>query len=126
MRMYLRDRVATLILLATAIGAWLAVAFILTTLSPKGDGGVQAIGAAVLGIAATTTITPLLWLVGFARQHRIAYRGDWARAARRGSWVGIVITVFVLLRAQGAFSLPIGLFVVAMVVFVELTLTARR
>jgi hypothetical protein len=32
----------------------------------------------------------------------------------------------VLLRGQGAFSLPLALFVVAMVLFVEVTLSIRR
>lgn len=124
--MYGRDRLLNVALLVTAAGAWMAVALLFTTRSPVGDTTVQAAAALLLGAAVAVTAAPLFWLVGFARRRRIAYRGDWWRALRRASLVGGVVTILVLLRMLGAFSLPLALFVVAMAAFVELILTARR
>ena len=67
---------------------------------------------------AVTTMIPLFWLTAFGRHKRIAFQGDWTRAARRGAWVGLVITVLVVLRLQGALELPIALFMIALVVVV--------
>jgi hypothetical protein len=79
-----------------------------------------------MGIAVGLTTLPLFWLAAFARHRRIAYRGDWLRATRRGAWVGVVVALMVALRVEGAFSLPIAVFVVVLVVFLELTLTVER
>ncbi|CAN5599993.1 MAG: hypothetical protein H0V12_12165 [Chloroflexi bacterium] len=124
--MYGRDRVANMALFGLALGAWVLVGVVFTSYSPRDDAGVQLAGAAGLGLAAGITSAPLFWLVGFARQRRIAYRGDWLRAGRRALWVAVVVMLFVVLRTQGAFSIPIALFVVVMVLFVELTLSVRR
>ena len=48
------------------------------------------------------------------------------RAVRRGGWVGIVVALLVVLRVQEVLSLPIGLFLVAMVALAELTLSVER
>ena len=56
----------------------------------------------------------------------MAYRGDWLRAIRRGAWVAVVVAVFVALRLQGAFQLPIALFVLTMVLIAETTLSVER
>ena len=69
---------------------------------------------------------PLFWLAVFARHRRIAYRGDWTRAVRRGVWVAIVVTVFVILRLQQVFQPPIALFIVALVILAEATLSVER
>jgi hypothetical protein len=37
-----------------------------------------------------------------------------------------VVTLLVILRSQGALSLPMAMFVIAMPLLVELSLTARR
>jgi uncharacterized protein YqgC (DUF456 family) len=79
-----------------------------------------------MGTAVGLTATPLFWLAIFARHRRIAYRGDWLRAGRRGLWVGLVVGLFVELRVLGVFSIPIALFVVVLVVFAELTLSFER
>jgi hypothetical protein len=57
---------------------------------------------------------------------RIAYRGDWWRALRRAALVGLVATLYIVMRGMGAFSEPLLLFVVVMAVLVELTLSLRR
>ncbi|MDQ3448811.1 MAG: hypothetical protein M3432_06500 [Chloroflexota bacterium] len=124
--MYARDRLLNVALLLAALGAWLAAAWLLTSLSPRDDLQLQATGAVLLGLAVALTLLPLFWLASFARRRRIAYRGDWSRAGRRALLAGGVVTVLVLLRILGAFSLPLAAFVVAMALFVELILTARR
>jgi hypothetical protein len=124
--MHPRDRVANLGVFAMAALSWAVTILFLANRSPRGDPGAQLLGAALLGLSFGLTSGPLFWLAGFGRRRRIAYRGDWLKAARRGAWVGLVVAFFVLLRAQEAFSLPIALFVVAMVAFVELTLSVRR
>jgi len=123
---YARDRLLNLALLLAALGAWLAAAWLLTSLSPRDDPQLQATGAVLLGSAVALTLLPLFWLASFARRRRIAYRGDWSRAGRRALLAGGLVTVLVLLRILGAFSLPLAAFVVAMALFVELILTARR
>ena len=109
-----------------AAAAWATVGYILTSLDPRSDTNVVIGGALALGIAATLTVTPVLWIFGFVRNRHIAFHGDWLRAARRATLVGLVIVLLVVLRAQGALSLPIGLFVIAMPVLVEITLSVRR
>ena len=94
------------------------------TVDPLANAGAGFIGAAALGAAAAVTTVPLFWLVSFARQRRIAYRGDWSRAARRGGWVGVLIGVFVIMRLNGIFQLPIGLFLVVLALVAEITLSA--
>ncbi|MBA3307101.1 MAG: hypothetical protein H0T04_00280 [Chloroflexi bacterium] len=124
--MYARDRLLNVSLLLAAFGAWLAVAWVLTSTSPRDDARIQAAGALLLGIAVALTLLPLFWLASFARRRRIAYRGDWSRAGRRALLAGGVVTLLVLLRVLGAFSLPLAAFVVAMALFVELIVSARR
>jgi hypothetical protein len=69
---------------------------------------------------------PLFWLAMFGRHRRIAYRGDWTRAVRRGAWVAIVGAAFVILRLQQVFQLSIALFIIALVVLAEITLSVER
>jgi hypothetical protein len=69
---------------------------------------------------------PLFWLAVFGRHGRIAYRGDWTRAARRGAWVAFLVILWVALRLQGIFQPPIMLFVVAMILLAETTISLER
>ena len=62
----------------------------------------------------------------FARHRRIAYQGDWFRAARRGGWVGLFVASLVVLRLVDAFQPAIVLFLAAIFVVAELTLSAER
>ncbi len=121
-----RDRTLNLALFGLAAVAWVLVGIVVTTRDPRTDSGAGLLGAALMGVAVGLTCIPLLWLVVFGRHGRIAYRGDWVRAVRRGAWVTVVVTVFVVLRLQGAFSLPIALFVVVIVSVAEATLSAER
>src|SRR5215217_7886457 len=108
-----RDRRLTLGLIGLALLAWIGVAFVGLNVDPRSSPEAGFLGAAVLGLAAGATMAPLLWLVGFARQRRIAYRGDWLRAARRGAWVGLLVGLFVVMRINGLFQPQIGLFLLA-------------
>jgi hypothetical protein len=121
-----RDRLANLGLLAAAAAAWLAVAIVLLTEDPIADPVAGFRGAALMGLASGLTVAPLAWLVTYARHRRIAYRGDWARALRRGGWVSLVVGLLVAFRIQGVLSPPIAIFVIVIVAFAEITLTVER
>jgi hypothetical protein len=121
-----RDRIANLALLVAAGAAWLLVAVVVTTTDPIVDPSTGTVGAGAIGLALGLSTVPLFWLLGFARHGRVAYRGDWVRAVRRGAWVGAVAGVLVLLRVEGFFQLPIALFLIAMAIVAESTLSADR
>jgi ABC-type Fe3+-siderophore transport system permease subunit len=119
-----RNRRVALALLGAAGIGWAVVLTLGLTIDPLADPGAGFIGAIALGVATGLTAAPLIWLITFARHRRIAYRGDWLRATRRGAWVGILVAVFVVMRINGIFQPQIGLFLVALVLVAEITLTA--
>jgi hypothetical protein len=119
------DRLANLALFAFAASAWAGLAFLFVNHFPSESATALLAGALLLGAAIALTICPLLWLASFVRANRIAYRGAWWRASRRAGLAGLVAALFVLMRGQGAFSVPLLLFVVAMAVLVELTFSLR-
>jgi hypothetical protein len=121
-----RDRTANLAIFAAAAVVWLLVGLVVTTRDPLVDRSAGFVGAFLMGLAVTLTLTPLVWLTVFGRHRQIAYRGDWLRAVRRSAWVGIVVAVLVVLRLQGLLELPIAIFMVALVVVAEATLSAER
>jgi len=114
------------VLLLLAAAAWVGVGYVLTSFDPRASSTTLLAGALLLGAALALTLAPLLWIGNFVRNRGIAYRGDWGSATRRAALVGLVVVLFVLLRAQGALSLPVAVFIVAMTVLVELTLSLRR
>jgi hypothetical protein len=65
------------------------------------------LGAAAVGLL----VTPFAFLGEFVGHRRIVYRGAWARAARRGLLVGLVVAVLAGLRLGGALSVATALFV---------------
>jgi hypothetical protein len=119
-----RNRRVALTLLAIALLGWLVVAVIALNVNPRTDPGSGLVGALALGFAAAATAAPIFWLIGYARQRRIAYRGDWLRAIRRGAWVGVLVAIFVVMRLNDIFQLPIALFLLALALVAEVTLTA--
>ncbi|MBP1704640.1 MAG: hypothetical protein H6Q36_379 [Chloroflexi bacterium] len=121
-----RDRLGNLAIFAAAAVSWVLVGIVVTTRDPRVDPVAGLVGAGLMGLAIGLTTVPLFWLAVFARHRRIAYRGDWVRAGRRGLWVGLVVAFLVALRVQGAFSLPIAAFVIVLVAFLELTLSVER
>jgi hypothetical protein len=124
--MEVRDRLANMGLFLAAAVVWLLVGLIVTTRDPRLDAGAGFLGAGLIGLAIGLMSVPLFWLTAFARHRRIAYRGDWTRAIRRGAWVTIVVAVLVVLRLQNLFQLPIALFILAMVLVAEMTLSVER
>jgi hypothetical protein len=121
-----RDRLTNLGFFAAAGLVWVLVALVVTTRDPKIDAGAGYVGALLIGLALGLTMVPLFWLAIFGLHRRIAYRGDWTRAIRRGSWVAVVVVVFVILRLQQVFQPPIALFILALVVVAEATLSVER
>lgn len=120
------DRAATIALLAGAAGAWAVVLLLVTTRDPYRDPAAAQLGALLVGAAVAVTATPLAWLAAHARNRRIAYRGAWGRAARRGGWAGLLAGAAVLLRVLGIDAPPILLFLAAIFGVAELTLSAER
>jgi len=121
-----RDRTANLGFFAAAAVAWVLVGLVVTTRDPIADPAAGFLGAALIGLAVALTLVPLLWLTVYGRHHQIAYRGDWVRAVRRATWVGIVVAVLIILRVQGLLELPIALFMIALALVAEATLSADR
>ena len=121
-----RDRLVNLGLLVAAGIAWIVVALVITSRDPYQDAMAGYAGALLIGLATGLTAVPLAWLVIFARHRRIAYAGDWLRAARRGAWIGLFVAILVVLRLVDAFQLPIVLFLAAIFIVAEVTLSAER
>lgn len=121
-----RDRLANLGFFAAAGIVWVLVALVVTTRDPRIDPGAGYVGALLIGLAIGLTMVPLFWLAIFGRHRRIAYRGDWTRAVRRGGWVALVAALFVILRLQQVFQPPIALFILLMVVVAEAILSVER
>jgi hypothetical protein len=121
-----RDRTTNLACFAAAAVVWVLVGIVVTTRDPTVDSSAGFVGAALIGLAVTLTFIPLVWLTAFGRHRRIAYQGDWLRAIRRAAWIGIVVAILVILRVQGLLELPIALFIIALVVVAEATLSAER
>ena len=121
-----RDRLANLALFGAAAIVWILVGLVVTTRDPRVDSGAGFLGAGLIGIAVGLTTIPLFWLSVFARHRRIAYRGDWMRAVRRGAWVTVVVAVLVVLRLQNLFQPQVALFILAMVFVAEATLSVER
>jgi len=119
------DRLTNLSLFVLALAAWVAVAYVFMTFFPNENASALLAGALLLGAAVGITLAPLFWLGSFVRSNHIAYRGSWWRAGRRAGLCALVVALFVLLRGQGMYSLPLFLFIVAMAVLVELTLSLR-
>jgi len=121
-----RDRTANLALFGAAAVIWLLVGLVVTTRDPVIQPEAGFLGAALIGLAVALTLAPLMWLTVFGRHRRIAFRGDWVRAIRRSAWVGIIVTVFIVLRLQGLLELPIALFMITLALVAEATLSAER
>ena len=121
-----RDRLTNLAILGAAVAVWAVVVLIVLNSDPRADPLAGLLGSASMGTAAGLTAAPLFWLAVFARHGRIAYRGDWLRAGRRGMWVGLVTGLFVAMRVLDVLSIPVVLFIVVLVIFAELTLSFER
>ena len=124
--MEIRDRRTNFAFFAAALAAWLGVGGIVLTQDPVLEPNAGYAGAVMMGAAAGLTAIPLFWLGAFARARRIVYRGAWSRAIRRGAWVGLVVAIFVVLRLQELCKPQLALFIVALVLVAESTLSMDR
>ena len=123
--MELRDRAGNYFFVIASIATWAMVFMLVTTTYPRENPTNGLVGAGLIGFACGVTAVPLFWLAVFGRHRRIAFRGDWARAIRRGAWA-LAVAFLIALRIQGVLSLPIVVFVVALVVLAEITLSVER
>ncbi len=124
--MELRDRTMNYLFVSAAAIAWGLVFVLVTTTYPHQNPTTGLLGALLMGAACGLASVPLFWLAVFARHRRIAFRGDWVRAIRRGAWVGLAVAFLVALRLQDVLSLPIVVFVVTLVTLAEIALSAER
>ncbi len=69
------------------------------------------IGIGLAAAAVGLLVTPFAFLGEFVARSRIVYRGAWARAARRGLLVALVVAILAGLRLAGALNVPTALFV---------------
>lgn len=114
-----------LTLLGVATIFWVAVVIVLFSVDPLSAPGAGFLGGGAIGIAVAMSCAPLLWLMAFTRQRRIAYRGDWTRAIRRGAWIGLLVAIIVVMRVSGIFQPQIGLFFAALALVAEVTLSRQ-
>jgi hypothetical protein len=114
------ERSITTIMVAAAIAAWLAVAAIFTLMSPVGSASAQLVGAISLGVAVALTLWPLLW-----SGNRVA-PGSIVTSGRRSGLAGLVVTIFVILRAIDVVELPVLLFLIVGAVLVEVAFSLRH
>ena len=70
-------------------------------------------------------VMPFAFLTEFLLRRRIAYRGAWGRAVRRGLLVTAAVCALAGLRLGGTLTVPVGIFVVLLAVLVE-WLAVRR
>ena len=70
------------------------------------------VGIGLAAVAVGLLVTPFAILGEFVARRRIVYRGAWARAARRGLLVGMVVAILAGLRLAGALNVPTAIFVI--------------
>ena len=122
-----RDRLVNLAIFGAAAVVWVLVgAHRHDARSHRGSGGRVHRRGAYRARRRPDHRRPIVWLLVFGRHRRIAYRGDWTRAARRGGWIGLIVAIFIVLRLQGALELPIALFILVLAAVAEATLSAER
>lgn len=114
------ERSITTVMVTAAIVAWLIVAGVFTLMSPVGSASAQLVGAISLGSAVALTLWPLLWTGNRAATGSIQTSG------RRSGLAGLVITIFVILRAIDVVELPVLLFLVVGAVLVEVAFSLRH
>lgn len=121
-----RDRAWVAVLLASAVLAALLVVVVAsqacpgsTATNPCPEAPVNR--AIVIGLAASSVglvVTALAWLAAF-RRRRIAYRGSWAVAIRRGILAGSIVAALAGLRLGDALNALSVVVVIAVAAAIE-------
>lgn len=119
-RVSVTERTTTIFLVAAAITAWFAVAFVLAFVSPENNAGAQLGGAIIFGAAVALTLWPLLWSATRTRP------GSLTTSARRSLLAGSVVSILVVLRAIDVVSPAFVVFVIAGAIVIEAAVTLRR
>jgi hypothetical protein len=109
-----------MVLVASAVVAWLVLAFVLAFVSPEANAGAQLVGAVAFGAAAALTLWPLLWSA--SRHHP----GSLIVSGRRSALVGLVVSLLVIMRAIEVVDPIIIVAIIAGAIVVELAFTLRR
>lgn len=119
-RVSARERTITIVLVASAIVAWFAFAFVLAFVSPERDAAAQLLGAFVFGATAALTVWPLLWSMVRSSPDGLSASG------RRSFIIGGAITLLIILRAIDVVSPVVVLAVVVGGIVIELAFRLRR
>jgi hypothetical protein len=83
------------------------------------------IGIGLAASASALIVTPFAFLAEFVARRRIAYRGAWVRAVRRGLLVGLVVAALAGLRLADVLSVPIALFTILLGAVIEWFMARR-
>ena len=121
-----RDRLANLGFFAAAAVVWLLVGLVVTTRDPVVDPSAGFIGAVLIGLAVAPDARPDRLADGLRPPSPDRLPGDWLRAIRRRPGSASSSRSSIVLRLQGLLELPIALFIIALVVVAEATLSAER
>lgn len=90
-----------------------------------GAGTNRALVVALASGGVALLVAPFAFMAEALAGRRIVYRGAWARAARRGVLVGLVVAMLAGLRLGAALSVPAAIFIVLVAGVVE-WLAVRR
>ena len=128
-----RDRRLIAILFVGGVVVALGVVFLATQLCPgptptdpcPDADRHRLIVIGLAGLVVFLLMTPFAFLIDFAAHRRIAYRGAWARAARRGALVGLALVAVAGLRLVEALN-PFSAAVVVGVAVTAEWLAMRR
>ena len=122
-----RDRTANLAFFGAAAVVWVLVGArrhdARSAWSTRAPGFV---GACLIGLAVALTLDPAHLADGLRPPPPDRLPGRLAAGDPARRWVGIVVAVLIVLRLQGLLELPIALFMIALVVVAEATLSAER
>jgi len=108
-----QDRAILVALLLGALGAAIGLAIGVSSLCPAPAPGDpcpdatrnQALVIGAGGVVVALTVTALAFGAEYAARRRIAFRGAWGRAARRGCLVGLAMAALAGLRVVDALNL---------------------
>jgi hypothetical protein len=122
-----RDQVAIVLLALGAVVAGLAVVALASQLCPGPTATDPCPDAernrllvvGVVGTGVVLLLTPVLFVLDYAMHRRIAYRGAWWRALRRGLLIGLAVAAVAALRSFDALNVFSATVVIGIAVALE-------